>query len=314
MRYIKDLQENERIIDHYLCRKKESRESRVGKTFLSLKLQDKTGTVDAKVWELSSDIGPFEEGDVIKVDALVGSYQNELQVKILKLRRSSEGEYKISDYIPTTEKDIGKMYARVKELIDSVSTPCIKALLENIIVTDSTRAEMFRSHSAAMHMHHGYRGGLLEHTLSVTEIALFLGERYKYINMDILLAGALLHDIGKIYELSPLPQNMYTDDGQMLGHIILAVEMISAEIAKIKGFPHELASLIKHCIISHHGEYEFGSPKLPSTPEAMLLHFADNVDAKLTTFGELIDNDATPGLWTTYQKSLGRYVRKPGKA
>lgn len=310
MRYIKELRENERVIEHYLCRKKESRESRAGKTFLSLKLQDKTGTIDAKVWEITNDIQAFEENDIVKIDATVGSYMGELQLKVTKLRRSREGEYVDSDFIPATAKDIGEMSAKISELIKSVKTPHIKKLLENIF-GDQSRAEIFQKHSAAMYMHHAYMGGLLEHTLSVAEICVFLGARYKYVNEDILIAGALLHDIGKIHELSPLPQNEYTDDGQMLGHIIIGLELVTAEIAKIDGFPHETASLIKHCLISHHGEYEFGSPKIPATPEAMILHFADNIDAKLTTFAEIYEKDTNPGLWTTYQKSLGRFIRKP---
>ncbi|MCL2386329.1 MAG: HD domain-containing protein [Defluviitaleaceae bacterium] len=311
MRYIKELRENERVIEHYLCRKKESRESRNGKSFLSLKLQDKTGTIDAKVWEITNDIQQFEENEIVKIDGVVGSYQNELQLKVTKLRRSREGEYLEAEYVPASEKDIGDMFTKISNLIKAVSNSHIKALLENIFIKDETRAKLFKSHSAAMHMHHSYMGGLLEHTLSVAEICMFLGARYKYVNMDILLAGALLHDIGKIHELSPLPQNEYTDDGQMLGHIIIGVEMVGVEIAKIPDFPHELASLIKHCIVSHHGEYEFGSPKIPAIPEAMLIHFADNIDAKLTTFAEIYDKDTSAGLWTTYQKSLGRYIRKP---
>ncbi|MCL2223891.1 MAG: HD domain-containing protein [Defluviitaleaceae bacterium] len=311
MRYIKELRENERIIEHYLCKKKESKESRAGKTFLSLRLQDKTGSIDAKVWEITKDIGQFEEGDVVKIDGTVGSYMNEPQLKVVKLRRSTEGEYIHEDFIPTTEKDVGEMFGKVSALIKGAKNTYIKALLENIFIKNEELAEIFKSHSAAMHMHHSYMGGLLEHTLSVAETCMFLGGRYKYVNMDLLLAGALLHDIGKIYELSPMPQNEYTDDGQMLGHIVLGLEMVSAEIAKIDGFPHELASLIKHCIVAHHGEFEFGSPKIPAIPEAMILHFADNIDAKLTTFGEIYEKDTAPGLWTTYQKSLGRYIRKP---
>ncbi|MCL1843352.1 MAG: HD domain-containing protein [Defluviitaleaceae bacterium] len=312
MRYIKDLRENERVIEHYLCKKKESRESRAGKTFLSLKLQDKTGIIDAKIWEITGDVQPFEEGDIVKIDGLVGSYQNELQMKITKLRRSREGEYIETEFIPSTEKDIDEMFAKIGQIIKSVKSSFVKTLLENIF-NNEERAKLFKGHSAAMHMHHSYMGGLLEHTLSVAEISIFLGARYKHVNEDVLLAGALLHDIGKIYELSPLPNNEYTDDGQMLGHIILGLEMIITEITKIPDFPHELASLIKHCIISHHGELEFGSPKIPSTPEAMILHFADNIDAKLTTFGEIIEKDTGTGKWTNYQKSLARYVRKPGK-
>jgi len=313
MRYIRELRENERVIEHYLCKKKESKESRTGKTFLSLRLQDKKGSIDAKVWEITKDIGQFEEGDVVKIDGTVGSYMNELQMKVIKLRRSMEGEYIAADFIPTTEKDVGEMFGKITELIKMVENKFIKKLLENIFIKNEECAEIFKSHSAAMYMHHSYMGGLLEHTLSVAETCLFFGGRYKYVDMNILLAGALLHDIGKIYELSSLPQNEYTDDGQMLGHIILGLEMVTKEIAKIDGFPHETASLIKHCIIAHHGEFEFGSPKIPSTPEAMILHFADNIDAKLTTFAEIYEKDTSPGLWTTFQKSLGRYIRKPGK-
>lgn len=308
MRYIKDLRENERVIEHYMCKKKESRESRAGKGFLSLKLQDKTGLIEAKIWDMTNDIGAFDEGDIIKIDGTVGSYLGELQLKIVKARRSREGEFVMSDFIAATEKDVAEMFGKVSALIKSVKCPHVKKLLENIF---SQNEAAFKSHSAAMYMHHAYMGGLLEHTLSVAETCVFLGGRYRYVNADVLLAGALLHDIGKIFELSPLPQNEYTDDGQMLGHIILGLETVSAEIAKISGFPRETASLIKHCLIAHHGEFEFGSPKLPATPEAMILHFADNIDAKLTTFAEIYDRDTTPGKWTAYQKSLGRYIRKP---
>ncbi|MCL2048422.1 MAG: HD domain-containing protein [Defluviitaleaceae bacterium] len=310
MRYIKDLLDGERVVEHYLCKKKESRESKAGKSFLSLKLQDKTGMIDTKIWEITKDIAPFEEGDVVKVDGSVGTFNNEPQMKVTKLRKSTEGEYDIAELVPTTQKDIDAMFAQIMEIIAAVKTPHIRLLLENIF-NNEARSELFKTHSAAMLMHHSYMGGLLEHTLSVTETCMFLGERYRYVNMDILAAGALLHDIGKIYELSPLPQNEYTDDGQMLGHIIIALEMVSAEIAKIDKFPHETASLIKHCIIAHHGEYEFGSPKIPATPEAMIIHFADNIDAKLTTFAEIYDKDTGAGQWTPFQKALGRYIRKP---
>ncbi|MCL2356402.1 MAG: HD domain-containing protein [Defluviitaleaceae bacterium] len=308
MRYIKTLLEHERVVEHYLCKKKESRESRAGKNFFSLKLHDKTGQIDAKIWEMTNDIASFEEGDIVKIDGVVGSYLGELQIKVSKLRRSREGEYVADDFVPSTEKDIPEMFEKISALIKSVKNLQIKTLLENIF---RAHEAAFKSSSAAMYMHHAYMGGLLEHTLSVAEICVFLSARYKYVNIDVLIAGALLHDIGKIFEISPLPQNEYTDDGQMLGHIILGLEMISGEIAKIDDFPHETASLIKHCLISHHGEFEYGSPKIPATPEAMILHFADNIDAKLTTFAEIYDKDTTPGKWTAYQKSLGRYIRKP---
>jgi len=310
MRYLSELKEDEQIIEHYLCKFKQSQKTRSGKTYYSLKLQDKTAIIDAKVWELNKDIANFEEGDMIKIDGIVQSYQTELQIKINKIRPSREGEFVPSDFIPTTEKDIEEMYAQLTAIIKTVENTHIKTLLENIFIKDTARVNMIKTHAAAKSMHHGYLGGLLEHILSVTEICDFMSPRYKYVNRDILLAGALLHDIGKIYELMPMPRSEYTDDGQMLGHIILGVEMVAMEVAQIEGFPHQLASLIKHLIISHHGEYAFGSPKLPSTSEAILLHYADNMDAKLKTFEEVIEKDATPGPWTGYHKALERYIRK----
>ena len=312
MRYIKDIKDGERVIEHYLVRKKESREARSGKSFISLRLMDKTGVIDAKIWEMNGNIQVFEEGDMVKVDGTMSTFQNELQMKITKLRRSEEGEYLPADYIPTSTKDTNEMFGELLRIIGGVKNPFVKTLLENFFVKNSELQERFKTHQAAMYVHHGYVGGLLEHTLSVTEICLSLGARYRYVNADLLACGALLHDIGKIRELNPLPTSEYTDDGQLLGHIIIGIEMIAAEIAKIPDFPHELASLIKHLIISHHGEFEYGSPKLPSVPEAMLLHFADNIDAKLTTFTEIYDRDTGRGRWTGFQKSLGRYIRKPG--
>jgi len=310
MRYIKEFRDGEHIVGHYLCKFKQTQLTKAGKNYYALKLQDKTSVIDAKVWELTRDIGDFEEGDVIKVDALAQLYQGEMQMKVSKLRRSMEGEYSISDYIPATEKDVEEMYSRVVALINSMKNPHIKKLAENIYVNNKDNVAKIKTHSAAKQMHHGYLGGFLEHVLSVTEICDFLSGQYtKYVNRDILLAGGLLHDIGKLWELSPLPKNEYTDEGQMLGHIVIGVEMVGEEIRKIEGFPVQLGTIIKHLIISHHGEYEFGSPKIPYTSEAMLLHFADNIDAKLKTIEELLDKDTTPGPWTGYQKALGRYLR-----
>jgi len=310
MRYIEDFKENEHIIEHYLCKQKQSLKTRSGKTYLSLRLMDKTGTADAKVWEMNNDIQSFEEGDMIKIDGNIVTFQNELQLKINKLRKSREGEYIVGNYIPTTDKDIDSLYAEVLEIINSITHPHIKQLLENILVNDKSQAESYKSRSAAKYMHHAYMGGLIEHTLAVASICDFMSSRYKHINRDILMAGALLHDVGKIYELSEMPMNDYTDDGQMLGHIVMGCEMVAAQVAQIPGFPHELASMIKHLIISHHGEYEYGSPKLPCTAEAILLHYADNMDAKLKTFEEAFDNDKTAGPWTGYNKALNRYLRR----
>lgn len=310
MRYIEDLKENEHITEHYLCKQKQNLKTRTGKTYLSLKLQDKTGAVDAKVWDMTNDIQNFEENDVIKVDGIVLTYQNEVQLKINKIRKSREGEYEAMNYIPCTDKDIETLYAQLTEFIKSIGQPMIRQLIENIFIHNESIVNTFKTHSAAKNMHHSYMGGLLEHTLSVTQICDFMSTRYKYLNRDLLIATAMLHDIGKIYELSRLPDNDYTDDGQMLGHIVMGTELVTAETAKIPNFPHELQSLIKHSILAHHGEFEYGSPKLPNTMEAFILHCADNMDAKIKTYEEAIDKDNTQGPWAGYQKMLGRYVRK----
>ncbi len=310
MRYIEDFKEDEHIVGHYLCKEKRSLKSRAGKTYYSLKLQDKTGFIDAKVWELSNDIKCFEENEYIKIDGIVLTYQNDLQLKITKIRKSTEGEFDPADYIPTTDKDISQLYAQILDYIKKIGNSYIRQLLENIIIKNEHVNKAFTSHSAARHMHHSYMGGLCEHTLSVVQICDFMSGRYKYVNRDILIAVAMLHDIGKVFELSEFPENDYTDDGELLGHLVMGAELIHDEASKISGFPHELKSLLKHCILAHHGEYEFGSPKQPKIIEAFILHCADNMDAKIKMFEEIIENDNTKGNWVGFQKTLSRNIRK----
>ena len=309
MRYLKELKENERIIEHYLCKQKQQLKTRAGKSYLSLKLQDKTAVVEAKVWELHNDIGSFDESDIIKIDGTVLLYNNEPQIKVNRIRKSIEGEYQKEDYIPRTEKDIDELYSKLLGLIDSVTEPHLRQLLENIVLDNEAISGAITSHSAAKNMHHSYLGGLLEHTVSVAEICDFMSGRYKFVNRDILISAAILHDIAKIFELSPMPSNVYTDDGQMLGHIYLGAELVYRESTKIPGFPHTLQSLLKHAILAHHGEYVFGSPKLPMTIEAFILHAADNMDAKVKVYEEAIASDTTPGPWIGFHKLLDRYLR-----
>ncbi len=310
MRYISDLKIDETIIEHYLCKKKQTLKSRTGKNYLSLLLQDKTGTINAKVWELNNQIQSFEENDFIKIDGTVLSYQNELQLTIRKIRRSEEGEYDPIDYIPSTDKDIEELYKKIVNLISSLENVYIKTLLENIYIKNDDLRERFKTHSAAKNMHHNYMGGLLEHSLSICQICDFLSSHYSYVNRDLLLASALLHDVGKMFELSPFPDNDYTDDGQLLGHIIIGTELITKEANKIPDFPHQLQSLLKHSILSHHGEYEFGSPKRPKTIEAFILHCADELDAKIKMYEDAILSDNTTGNWVGYHKMLARNLRK----
>jgi len=310
MKYIEDFKEDERIVEHYLCKSRQSMKSKSGKAYLSLKLADKTGTVDAKVWEMTNDIQSFEENDFIKIDGVVTSFQNELQLKITKIRRSQEGEYQPMDYIPHTEQDISSLYKQLTDVIESISNPHIRELLEVLLVRDEYISEAVKTHSAAKANHHSYMGGLLEHILSVVGICEFLVPRYKSVNRDVLIAGAILHDIAKVYELSSFPTNDYTDDGQLLGHIVIGAELITKAADRVPGFPPKLASLLKHCVLAHHGEYEYGSPKLPQTMEAFMLYVADNADAKIKMFEEALQTGNAQNAWAGYSRIFGRNVRR----
>lgn len=309
MRHLNEIKEGESVVEHYLCKSRQTLKSRTGKNYLSLKLQDKTGVVDAKVWELTNDIKSFEENDFIKVDASAVVYLNEIQLSVKKIRRSMEGEYDPLDYIPASDKDINSMYTEFLGYINTIKNPYIKRLLDEVFIKDEVISKKFSTHSAAKNIHHGFMGGLVEHSLSVTQICDFMSTRYKNINRDILVASAMLHDVGKIYELSDFPINDYTDDGELLGHLIIGSELIGETTAKIEGFPKQLTSLLKHCMLAHHGQYEYGSPKLPKTIEAFILHCADDMDAKTKIFEEMLEGDNTQGNWVGYQKMFQRNIR-----
>lgn len=260
--------------------------------------------------DMTNDIKAFEENEFIKIDATVVTYQNDIQLNVKRIRRSLEGEYDPADYIPCTEKNMEQMYRKLMGYIKTIESPYIKKLLEEIFYHHPIISKCFKTHSAAKSVHHSYMGGLLEHTLSVTEICDFAAPRYKFVDRDILIASAMLHDVGKVMELSQFPENDYTDEGQLLGHLIIGSELIGQTAAKIEGFPKPLENLLKHCMLSHHGEYEYGSPKLPKTIEAFILHSADNLDAKTKVIEEMIENSSNQGSWAGYQKMLQRNIRK----
>jgi 3'-5' exoribonuclease len=311
MRYIAEFKEDDHIVGHYFCKRKLCMKSKAGKSYYSLKLSDKTGTIDAKVWDMTNDIGAFEENDYIKIDGTVLTYMNELQIKLIKIRRSEESEYIPADYIPCSEKDVAALFDELTEIIKSVSNPHLRKLL-TAVFADKEVTEAFKSHSAAKALHHSFMGGLLEHTVSVANIADFLSKNYKHVNRDLTVAAAVLHDVGKIYELSPFPVNDYTDDGQLLGHAHLGIELIAKMAEKIEKFPPKLLTLLKHCIISHHGEYIFGAARRPKIIEAYIVHAADDADAKIKTIETAISEDNTNNQWLGYNKCLERNLRKSG--
>lgn len=313
MKFIRELAEGNNIQGVYLCKSKLSTETKNGKPYDSLILQDKTGTLDTKVWEpYSPGIGEYAAGDYIEVVGEVITFNGAKQAKLTRIRKCQEGEYDPANYLPCTDKNIGEMYEQVLSYINSMKNEYLKKLLQSFFVEDEEFIKAFKNSSAAKMVHHGFIGGLLEHTLSVTNLCNYFAGAYPLIKRDLLLTAALCHDIGKIREISAFPENDYTDEGQLLGHIVVGVEMISEKIRLIEGFPVKLANELKHCIVSHHGELEYGSPKKPALIEAVALNFADNADAKLETITEVLKNADSPD-WLGYNKFLESNVRKTGK-
>ncbi|MGN0326209.1 MAG: 3'-5' exoribonuclease YhaM family protein [Lachnospiraceae bacterium] len=312
MKFIRELADGNNIQGIYLCKSKLSTETKNGKPYDSLILQDKTGTLDTKVWEpYSPGIGDYEAGDYIEVTGDVITFNGAKQAKLSRIRKCQEGEYNPADYLPCTKKDIGKMYEQVLSYIDAIQNVYLKKLLQAFFVEDEDFIKAFKNSSAAKTVHHGFIGGLLEHTLSVTNMCRYLASAYPLVKKDLLIAAALCHDIGKVREISSFPANDYTDEGQLLGHIVMGIEMVSEKIREIDGFPVQLAGELKHCIAAHHGELEYGSPKKPALIEAVALNFADNTDAKMETMTEIIEN-ADSADWLGYNKFLETNVRKTG--
>ena len=309
MKYLKDYHDGDRVYDVYLCKHKQAAVTKNGKTYLNVILQDKSGTLDAKVWDPNSaGIEEFEPMDYIEVGGDVSSFQGALQISVKRVRVCREGEYNPADYLPVSKKDIEGMYQELLAMIQRTKNPFLKELLEAFFVKDTDFIKKFKNSSAAKSVHHGFVGGLLEHTLSVAKMCEFYCTQYPMLKRDLLITAALVHDMGKIREISPFPLNDYTDDGNLLGHIVMGVEMVGEKVRDIPGFPPVLAGEIKHCILAHHGEYEYGSPKKPAIMEAVALNFADNTDAKMETFTELLENtDQTD--WLGFNRLFDSNVR-----
>ena len=311
MKYIESLREGERINEVYLCKFKQAALTQAGKPYDNVILQDKTGTLDAKIWDPGSvGIDEFDAMDYVAVTGDITSFQGNLQLSIKRVRKVGEGEYDPKDYLPATDKNVDEMYAELMSFVNSVKNPYLSRLLHSFF-DDADFAKAFKFHSAAKSVHHGFVGGLLEHTVSVTRNCDYFAQNYPFLNRDMLLTAAMFHDIGKLKELSTFPENDYTDAGQLLGHIIIGTEWIGEKIREIDGFPEVLANELKHCILAHHGELEYGSPKKPALVEALALSFADNLDAKMETVRELLNNVPDNNLtWQGYNRLLESNIRK----
>ena len=299
--------ENQTVVGHFAATAKQVRSGRDGGRYLALILGDRTGSIDARMWDIA-DAGDFNPGEVVKIRGQVCRYNEKLQIKVDKIRRAAPGEYELRDFVPQSERDLGEMWAELEAWVATFRDPDLKALLQAFLQDDSIAAAL-REAPAAKGMHHAWIGGLLEHILSLMGLSERAAQHYPHVNRDLLLTGVVLHDIGKLRELEWGTSFDYTVEGQLLGHITIGIAMIEAKIAALPNFPPAKRLLVEHLVLSHHGKYEFGSPKLPMTPEAILLHYLDDLDAKMQTVrGELVRNEANGrgGEVTDWVRSLER--------
>jgi 3'-5' exoribonuclease len=299
--------ENKIITSTFVVVAKQIKPKKTGEPYLALTVGDRTGQLEAKMWDNVDDaLEAFEQDDFLKVKGLINKYKNRFQLTIHKLRKLGESEVEFADYLPKTTKNIDELWRTLTEFVASIQNPHLKALLQAFIA-DPEIARAYHDAPAAKTLHHAYIGGLLDHVVSLFRSCDLISRNYPQVNRDLLLAGAFLHDIGKIHELTYHRSFSYTSKGQLLGHMVIELEMLQGKIALTPGFPAELKTLLEHLIISHHGQYEFGSPKLPMFPEALMLHYLDDLDSKMEAMRAQFEREADiESPWTGYNPSLGR--------
>ena len=311
MKYIETLREGEKVGDIYLCKYKQSAVTKNGKEYENVILQDKTVVIDAKIWEPNSNgIDEFAAMDYVYIVGDVTNFQGCLQLNIKRANKAREGEYNPDDYLPVSERDIDEMYEELMGYAAKIENEYLKKLTNFYFKDNEAFIKAFKFHSAAKSVHHGFVGGLLEHTLGVVKLCDFYVKQYPILNRDLLFTAAIFHDVGKMRELSAFPENDYTDDGQLLGHIYMGAELVGATARRIPGFPKKLAGELMHCILAHHGELEYGSPKKPALAEALALNFADNTDAKMQTFKEAVKSAGDNSDWLGYNRLFESNIRK----
>ena len=308
--FVQDLQEGERVDDLFLVKASRLAETRAGKPYLQLSVMDRSGEINGPVWERAEELAPYcQSGSFVRLQGLVQSYRQQLQLKIDALQPCSREEVCLADFLPSCSKDRKEMAGRLQRLVRSVENPHLKKLL-NRFMKKGPLWQRFQESPAAKGIHHAYLGGLLEHSLSVALLADTISSHYPGVDRSLLIAGALLHDVGKVEELQmDLALIEYTPRGRLKGHLVMGSEMVAAEASRIKEFPEELLEQLQHLILSHHGRQEFGSPAVPMTIEAFLLSFLDDLDAKMNLMEQLRSKMTEPGLqWTEYQRSLERFL------
>ncbi len=304
--FVSALQADQNITSYFLVCEKEIRATREGKAYLRLELGDRTGTIEARMWDgFERDAASFQRDDFVKVQARVESYRNKLQISIDKIRRAEENEVDAADFFAHTAENVEQLYAKLLAFVASVGSPWLRRLLESVVQDPEIIPRLKRAPAAKV-MHHAYLGGLLEHVVSLCGLCRAVLAQYPEADADLLLTGAVLHDMGKLEELSYERSLGYTEEGQLLGHILIEYERVARKIDAIEGFPSDLKTLVLHMLASHHGQYEFGSPKLPMFREALMLHYLDDLDSKMAAVRAALASDKGEGNWTAFSGALER--------
>jgi 3'-5' exoribonuclease len=306
--------ENKIVTSNFVVVSKQIKPKKTGEPYLALTLGDRSGQLEAKMWDNVEEVlTVFEQDDFLKIKGLVNKYKNRFQLTIHKLRKLGDSEIEFADYLPKTARDIDELWQNLSDFVSSFRNLHLQALVR-AFMSDPEIASAYRNAPAAKTLHHAYIGGLLDHVVSLFRSCDLICRNYSQVNRDLLLTGVFLHDIGKIHELAYNRSFSYTTRGQLLGHMVIELEMLQAKLALVPGFPAELKTLLEHLIISHHGEYEFGSPKLPMFPEALLLHYMDDLDSKMEAMRAHFEREADlESPWTSYNASLGRPLLNSAK-
>ncbi len=312
--YVSDLRPNQLITATLLVQLKDVRQKKSGEPYLSMLLGDRTGELDAKMWDNVAEVlDTFERDDFVRVKGLLQIHQNRQQLTVHKLAKIHQAEVEFADYFPSSERDREEMFAELQQIVAGIGNPFLRQLLESF-TTDEPVMRLYKIAPAAKNVHHAFLGGLLEHVLSMCALARMTASHYKHVDLDLVLTGAILHDVGKIAELTYERSFGYSAEGQLLGHIVIGLRMLNDKMARIPEFPPRLRTLVEHLIVSHHGEVEYGSPKVPLFPEALLLHHLDNLDSKMECMRAMVAKDRNvDGCWTAYNSALDRAVLKKAK-
>lgn len=307
--FVKDLKPGKEVTEFFVLRKQEIRETVDGKRFLKLELGDRTGRIDGVVWDNADQIyESAQTGDVVKIKALVTTYKEMPQLKVERLRKAKEEEIDLSNFLPASERDLDSLYDEFEEAVSSIQNPHLRSLLE-LLLKDSSVMEKLKVTPGGKLWHHAYVGGLLQHTLRVVQVCEKAASMYELVDRDLLITGALVHDIGKISSYSARGFFDYTDEGRLIGHIVSGNELIDRKIQMIEDFPSELALRLKHLVLSHQGQLEFASPVVPKTLEAIILHYADDLDAKADAFSHIIKTQKSRGKkWSDWVNLINRYI------